>query len=220
MERERATHEDETHRRAEEMARVALEDELRHGEEADQLRAAEQQATAEALAGAAAEALSEVVNREAESFSRLLDAGDLDGAFRSLAAIGIVDPGNPRLGELTARLDAATLTAMSSAPPEARMSPREITLQWYGKLLRSAWSEGRPNRAQSDAVLEAKQRFKVTSEEEKELLAGIRKEIVVEAVKEAYREGEADPETKGFLETLARELSVGDLDALRASVTG
>jgi hypothetical protein len=218
--RELATHEDETSRQAEEMARLALENELRQREEADRLRAAEQQATQEALAGATAEALADVVKRSTDDFARLLAAGDLDGAFRSLSAVGIVDPGNAELADMTARLDAATLAAAPPAVAEVRATPREIELQWYARLLRSAWGEGTPNRAQAEAVSEAKKRFKVTLEEEKALVAEAKKAIVVEALREAYREGEADVESREHLEILARQLSVGDLEALRASITG
>lgn len=220
LDRERASNDDEASRQAEAMARESLENELRQREAADRLRAAEQQATAEALAGAAAGALSEFTDRAAESFGRLLGAGDLDGAFRQIAAIGIVDPRDARLGDMSDRLDAAALAAMPPAAGDARTTPREIPLQWYGKLLRSAWSEGTPNRVQSEAVAEAKKRFAVTADEEMALLGAIRREIVTEALKAAYSGGEPDPETKGFLETLARELAVGDLDALRASVSG
>src|SRR6185436_4316085 len=87
--RELASHEDEASRQAEEMARMALENELRQGEEADRLRAAEQQATQEALAGVAAGALGEVVKRSADDFARLLASGDPEGAFKALATIGI-----------------------------------------------------------------------------------------------------------------------------------
>jgi hypothetical protein len=220
LDRERASHHDEAARQAEAMARESLENELRQRETADRLRAAEQQATADALAGVAAEAIPEFTSRAAGTFDRLLRAGDLNGAFREVAAIGIVDPDNSRLAEMTARLDAATLAAMQPAGGDARTTPREIPLQWYGNLLRSAWSEGTPNRVQAEAVAEAKKRFGVTADEEQALLGAIRKEIVTEALKAAYSGGEPDPETKGFLETLARELAVGDIDALRATVSG
>jgi hypothetical protein len=216
--RERSSQETETSRQAEEFTRKALEEELREHEATERLKAGEQHAMTDALAGAAAAAVSEVVNRGEGSFTRLLATGDLEGAFRELASIGIADPGTARLGELTAALDAATRAALKPAAAEQRTAPREIHLQWYGKLLRSAWSEGAPNRVQADAVANAKKRFKVTPEEEKGLLAAIQKEIVAGAVKEAYGAGEPDPETKAFLEALARELSAGDIEAIRASV--
>jgi hypothetical protein len=219
LNRERASHEDETARQAEELAKEALQNELRQREEADRLRAAEQQATQEALAGAAAEALAEVVRRSADDFTRFLAAGDLDAAFRSLTVIGIVDPGNAELGAMTARVDAAALAATPSVAAEVRTTPREIPLQWYAKLVRAAWSEGTPNGAQSAAVAEARKKFKVTPDEEKTLVTGTKKEIVLEALKEAYREGGPDVETREYLESLARQLSVGDLEALWASVS-
>lgn len=219
LERERATQESETHRQAEEIAMKALEEELRQREDADRLKTAEQQALADALAAAPSEARREIVERAKADFGELISKGDTDGAFTQLARIRIVDPVNADLADLELRLDSATSSVMKVPAGEVKPLPREIAMQWFGKLLRSAWSEGQPNRVQAEAITRARTRFSVTDDEEKPLLAGIQREIVVEAVRQAYTGGEPDPETRSFIETLARELSVGDLESLLPKAT-
>lgn len=209
IERERETHEHETQRQAEEIARRALEDELRQREETERSKLAEQRALAEALAAAPAAAAAEMAAGLTDTVERLLTGGDVEGAYAAFSTLRTVDPLHPRLREFEGRIEEST-TAESGPAAPAKPIARDIPLQWYGKLLRSAWSEGRPNRGQADLLAEARRRFRVTDEEEKALLPGIQREIVTEAVQAASREGEPDPETRGFLETLARELSVPD----------
>ncbi len=217
--RDRATHETETTRQTEVYAIKALEDELRQHEESDRLKAVEAQALAGALAGAAAEALAAVVTGSKEAFGKLLAAGDTEGAYRELSRITIVDPGDAVLGSMRKQLESATRSGVGATAGESKQMPREIALQWFGKLLRSAWGEGTPNRVQAAEVAIARKRLAVSADEEKALLAGIQREIMTEAMRDAYKDGEPDPETKSFLETLARELSVGDLGALTAPPT-
>ena len=73
--------------------------------------------------------------------------------------------------------------------------------------------------AVGETLRAARLRFAVTPEEERGLLAGIQREIAIEAVREAYAGGEPDPETKVHLETLVRALSAGDVGKLRAAIT-
>ena len=177
LDRKRATQEDETRRQTEELARQALERELRERDEAGRLRAAELEATTAALTAAPAEALARVVGKAAEAFEWRLGTGDLDGAFRELASIGIVEPGHHQLPGMTERLEAATLASIAPALGGPGSAPRDIPLQWYGRLLRAAWGEGKPNTAQAETLRAARLRFAVTPEEERELLAGIQREI-------------------------------------------
>jgi hypothetical protein len=220
IERDRATNEDEADRRAEEFARKGLEEELRQREERDRLKTAGQQALADALSGVHDEAVADLVARSKDAFANLLQGGDTEGAFRELSRIAIVDPGHAGLDDLSRRLADATAASAASGPPtETKTAPKEIMLQWFGKLLRSAWSEGTPNRTQNEILAAAKTRFNIGDAEQKTLLPGIQREIMTEAMREAYREGDPDPETKSFLERLAKELSVTDPDALRAPLT-
>ena len=217
--RDRATHETETQRQTENFARNALKEELRQREETDRLKATEQQAVAEAVAGARADAILEIVARSMDDFGGLLSGGDTEGAFRELARIMIVDPAHADLDALAKKLETATVASVNASAGELKPAPREIVLQWFGKLLRSAWGEGTPNRIQAEALAAARTRFAVTADEGKTLLSGIQREIMTEAMREAYKGGDPDPETKSFLETLSRELSVGDVDAVKTSVT-
>lgn len=217
--RDRATHETETQRQAEQFARNALEEELRQREEREQLKAAEQQAVAEAVAGVRAEAISDIVARAKEEFGKLISGGDAESAFRQIARIMIIDPDNPGLEALAEQLEAVTLASVKAAAGETKPVQRETALQSFGKLLRSAWGEGTPNDTQAEALAAARTRFAITAEEEKTLLTGIQKGIITEAMKDAYRGGDPDPETRAFLETLTRELSPGKADAGRGPAT-
>ncbi len=94
-----------------------LEAELRRGEESERLKAAEQQAIAGALAGAKTEAVSEVVTGSKEAFSKLLSAGDTEGAFRELRQDRASSTPPARTWTtMRERLESATL-AGAGAPP-------------------------------------------------------------------------------------------------------
>ncbi len=217
--RDRASHEDETSRQTEEFARKALEDELRQRGEVDRLKAAEQAALAAALAEARDGALTEVLARARDAFGMLISGGDTEGAFREIATIRIIAPSDARLDEMTRTLDAATASAADAAGGETTGIPRDAALQWYGKFLRSAWGEGKPNGTQASLLAAARTRLSVTPEEEKQLLPPTQREIMTLAMREAYKDGEPDVEAKSSLETLARDLSVGDLGPGQAPIT-
>ncbi len=217
--RDRATNEDAAIRQAEEFARKALEDELRQRGETDRLKAAEQAAIAAAMAEARDGAIAELATRAGDRFAKALSGGDTEGAFRELAAIRLIAPSHPALGEMTRSLDAATRSAHDAAGSGPAGPSREAALEWYGKFLRSAWGEGKPNEIQAGLLGAARARLGVTPEEEKRLLSPIQREIMTLAMREAYKEGEPDAEAKAFLEVLARELSVGDIGPDRAAVT-
>ncbi len=209
--RDRASHEDATTRQAEEFARQALEDELRRRGETDRLKAAEQAAVAAAMAEAREEAVDRIIAGAADTFRTALSGGDTEGAFRQLETIRIVSPTYAGLGEMTRLLEAATVSALDAAGGEAGGPPRESALEWYGKLLRSAWGEGKPNEAQAGLLAAARARFAVTPEEEKRMLSPIQREIMTLAMRDAYKDGEPDVEAKSFLEMLATDLSAQDI---------
>lgn len=217
--RDRATNEDAAIRQAEEFARKALEAELRQRGETDRLKAAEQAAIAAALEEARDGAVAELASRARDRFAKALSGGDAEGAFRQLAAIRLIAPSHPALEEMTRSLDAATESAQNAAGSEPAGPSRDAALEWYGKFLRSAWGEGKPNETQAGLLGAARARLGVTPEEEKRLLSPLQREIMTMAMREAYNEGEPDIETKSFLDVLARELSVGDIGPDRAAVT-
>lgn len=221
--RDRAAKEAEARSRAEELARRSLEGEFRARETAERLRQAEQQAAAAAVAGAAKEAVARIVSESASAFEDRLAAGDTEGAFRELTRIRIVQPGWEKMTDCSARLDAAERSAAERAaegggPAQADAGGAEA-LEAYGKLLRSAWSEGRPDDRQASILAEARRSLGITPEEEQRLLPGVQREIMTAAMREAYREGDPDPEGKAFLERLARELSVAESEGKGPAAT-
>jgi tetratricopeptide (TPR) repeat protein len=213
-ERERATQESETDKQAEEIARKALEQEITQGVAAEKMAVAEREATARAIEEGRARARTEIVSRLENSVAALLSSGDLEGAFAELSRLSIADPENERLQDLRLQIDAATAKTFTPATGDAETFSRETAGVVFGNILKAAWREGTPNEAQARVVDAARTHLGVSPEEEKTVMMKIQREVITEAMREAYRDGDPDPETKSFLDRLTTELAEG-LRALR-----
>jgi len=207
--RERTTQESETERQAEEIARRALEAEINQGAEAEKIIAAEREATEQALEEGRARARAEFIAGAEAGVAKLLAAGDVEGAFTELTRLAIADPGNGKLADLRSQVDEATGKTLAPAAAEPREVSRETIGVIFGKMLKEAWTEGTPNEVQAGAVARARERLQVTPEEEKSLMTKVQREVIAEAMRAAYRDGDPDPETKSFLDRLTTELSAG-----------
>ncbi len=207
--RERTTQETEAERQAEELARRALEQEINQGAETEKLISAEREATAQAIEEGRNRARTEIVSGAEEAVGKLLASGDVEGAFRELTRLSIADPDNGKLEEFRRMVDDATEKTLVPAPAEPRAISRETVVVVFGNILKAAWREGTPNEVQAGAVEAARARLNVTPEEEKTVMTRVQREVIAEAMREAYRDGDPDPETKAFLDRLTTEMSAG-----------
>jgi len=207
--RELASQESDAEKQAEEIARKALEQEINQGAASEKLIVAEREATARAIEEGRAKARSEIISGCEEAVGILLESGDLEGAFAQVARLTLFDPDNEKLQDLRRQVDAATEKTVTPTAVETNGIPREAVGAVFGNILKAAWREGTPNEVQAGAVAGARARLEMTPAEVKTVMSKIQREVITEAMREAYRDGDPDPETKSFLDRLTTEVSAG-----------
>lgn len=205
--RERADLESETLRQAEEMTRKALEEEIHHGATAEKLVGAEREAMSQAIEEGRQQAQTEIISRCEESIARLLGSGDVEGAFNELSRLTIVDPEHGKLPEFNLQIEAATDATVNTSAEEPPKISRETVGVVFGNILKAAWREGTPNAAQAGLVDAARTRLEITPDENRSLMSKVQREVITEAMREAYRDGDPDAEVRSFLDSLTSELS-------------